>query len=429
MNRAFISLYLLIVFSIIGLGWGIDKVWQHYNYEPEDNPFINSIFALLESDLKTLDDVAVAAKLNSLSKESQVVLRIYELTDFASSDLGERLVEGSVVTLTEMDQQLVSYKRLANTDNVISIEHKLAATTGVVYYQVLLVFFYAAIALVVYFWLWPLSRDLRLLETQTRKLGRDGVPAAVEIGPRSAIYDLAQSFNRMSDRIRELISTHKEMTYAVSHELRTPLARMKFALEMAADIPDRELQTKKLAGIREDISEMENLINELLTYAGFEQGVSKLNLKPGHLSSLVRDVLKANRGLMVDIRHSMVDKLGETQVFCEWYLMERAIHNIVQNAQRYAHSRVRITLDADDKDYIVRIEDDGPGIAEEDRKRVFSSFVRLRQNTNFDKSGFGLGLSIVHRIMEWHNGSAEVMESCWQGACFELRWPQPYKLD
>ena len=113
---------------------------------------------------------------------------------------------------------------------------------------------------------------------------------------------------------------------------------------------------------------------------------------------------------------------------CEWYLVERALHNVITNAQRYAQSKITITLAIDEKDYIVLVEDDGPGIPLEDRSRVFNSFVRLRQNTNFDKSGFGLGLSIVSRIMEWHNGRAHVRESQWGGACFELRWPQPYVL-
>ncbi|TVZ40144.1 two-component system OmpR family sensor kinase [Alteromonadaceae bacterium 2753L.S.0a.02] len=429
MNRAFASLYLLIVFSIVGVGWGVDKLWQFYNSEPEVNDYVKSLFLAVERELKFVAPENLAVKTAELSQELQLNLEIYNADEFAGSGLGQQILLGDVVTVSEDPHTLISYKRIAGIDKIVALNHSPDRRRSDYFYQVLLVFFYLTIALIIYFWVWPLSRDLRVLELQTRKLGKDGVPSAVNIGPRSAIYELAQSFNRMSERIRELISTHKEMTYAVSHELRTPLARMKFALEMAADIEDRNVQVRKLASIREDVSEMESLINELLTYAGFEQGVSKLNLKPGDLGAMVRDVLKNTRSEMVKLKYRLVDKIGERQVFCEWYLLERALHNIVQNAQRYASSQVKVTLDADDTHYVVLIEDDGPGIPAEDRTRIFNSFVRLRMNTNFDKSGFGLGLSIVNRIMEWHNGSASVQESSLGGAKFQLRWPQPFKLE
>lgn len=429
MNRAFASLYLLIVISIVGIGWGVDKLWQSFYSEPEVNSYVRSLFKLLENDLASTKPEDYPVKVASFAETAGLKLDLFRADEFAGSGLGQQILLGDIVTVSEDPETLVSYKRLQGTDQIISINQQIDDQRTTLIYQLLLVFFYLAIALVIYFWVWPLSRDLRLLESQARRLGKDGVPSPVDIGPHSAIYELAQSFNRMSERVRELISTHKEMTYAVSHELRTPLARMKFALEMAADIQDRAVQGRKLASIREDVSEMESLINELLTYAGFEQGVTKLNLKPGDLGALVREVVKNCHTEMVTLKHQLVDRIGDQQVFCEWYLMERALHNIVSNAQRYATTKIRVTLDRDDKDYIVLIDDDGPGIPPDDRTRIFNSFVRLRMNTNFDKSGFGLGLSIVNRIMEWHNGQARVSESEWGGARFELRWPQPFKLD
>ena len=429
MNRAFASLYLLIVFSVVGIGWGVDKLWQAYNSAPELNSYVGSLFRLLENDLNAQPVDLYPQRVQSFSKTAELQMELYRLDELADSGLGQQILLGDIVSLNASPTELVSYKRLAESDYILSIHQVIDDPDAGYFYQVLLVGFYLSIALVIFFWVWPLSRDLRILQKQTLKLGQDGVPSAVNIGPRSTVFELAQSFNRMSERIRELIGTHKEMTYAVSHELRTPLARMKFALEMAADIEDRNIQGRKLASIREDVGEMESLINELLTYAGFEQGVTKLNLKPGDLKALVRDVVKNCSSEMVSLKHELRNRLGDQQVFCEWYLIERALHNVISNAQRYAGSRIRITLDADEKDYMVLVEDDGPGIPPADRSRVFNSFVRLRQNTNFDKSGFGLGLSIVSRIMEWHGGSADVAESEWGGARFVLRWPQTFKLD
>ncbi len=429
MNRAFASLYLLIVVSIVGVGWGIDKLWQTFYSEPEAQSYIGNLFSLLESELEGMPPKQYGAKVNDFSLRAQLKLELLKAEEFADSGLGKKILQGEIVSVNEEPKAQVSYKRLGDSDFIISIHQNDLGKESAFFYQGLLAFFYLSIALVIYFWVWPLSRDLRHLEAQTKRLGIDGVPSKVDIGPHSAIYALAQSYNRMSERIRELISTHKEMTYAVSHELRTPLARMKFALEMAADIEDKDVQSRKLGSIRKDVGEMEGLINELLTYAGFEQGVTKLNLKPGDLGALVKNVVKNCKNEVVSLKHSLVDRIGDEQVFCEWYLIERALHNLVSNAQRYSSSKVRVILDKDDKDYIVVVEDDGPGVPREDRSRIFNSFVRLRQNTNFEKSGFGLGLSIVNRIMQWHNGSASAHESEWGGARFELRWPQPFKLD
>ncbi|WP_018274546.1 ATP-binding protein [Teredinibacter turnerae] len=428
MNRAFASLYLLIVFSIVGLGWGADKLWQVYHSEPEVNRYVESLFLAIELALDNVESAQDELATEKLSAQLQLDLELYDVSEFADTGLGQRILSGDVVTISEDSHTLISYKRIPKLNKIISLNHSPDGSQGNYFYQALLVFFYLSIALIVYFWVWPLSRDLKVLEQQTRTLGKDGVPLPVNIGPRSAIYILAQSFNRMSERIRELVSTHKEMTYAVSHELRTPLARMKFALEMAADIEDRQLQARKLGSVREDVAEMEGLINELLTYAGFEQGVSKLNLQPGDLGALVRELIKNSRSEMVSLKYRVIDRIADQKVHCEWYLMERAIHNILQNAQRYASNQIMVTLEIDQTHYTVAVEDDGPGIPPEDRARVFNSFVRLRMNTNFDKSGFGLGLSIVSRIMEWHNGRASVGESSLGGARFVLHWPQPYSL-
>jgi len=428
MNRAFASLYLLIIFSIIGVGWGVDKLWQSYNSEPEVNSYVNSLVNLLERELEQVVPAAYGQHVRKFANTAQLDVEILRADEISGSSLGQQILLGDLVTVTESSTLIVSYKRLPGSDSVVSIRQEIEVGHEQYFYQILSAVFYFLISLVIFFWVYPLSRDLRILQKNTQKLGSDGVPSAVDIAPHSTVFALAQSLNGMSERIRALISTHKEMTYAVSHELRTPLARMKFALEIAATIEDRKVQARKLTSIRQDVSEMESLINGLLTYAGFEQGVTKLNLKPGDLGALIAEVVAGCRVDDIAIEYDINDELNGQDVMCEWYLVERALHNVITNAQRYAQSKITITLAIDEKDYIVLVEDDGPGIPLEDRSRVFNSFVRLRQNTNFDKSGFGLGLSIVSRIMEWHNGRAHVRESQWGGACFELRWPQPYVL-
>src|SRR5690606_294151 len=143
-----------------------------------------------------------------------------------------------------------------------------------------------------------------------------------------------------------------------------------------------------------------SLINELLAYAGFEQEEHSLDFQPGDLEALIKGLLESGEnpdGLCFEVDN----QLGAEPVYCEWYLMERALHNLIQNARRYARARIKITIARVDGHYRVDVDDDGVGVPEQERERIFNSFVRLRTETNKEKSGFGLGLAIVKRIMKW----------------------------
>ncbi len=424
MNRAFLSLYLIIVISVVAIGWGIDQLWQAYTPQSQVTPYENHFFSLVEDRIAGLDEAGWEPELNRVAQLLNIEVDLYTLDELAQSSLGEKIREGEVVTIFDESGKRISYKLLSDTDRVMSVTQPYPESENDILYEVLLIVFYLGIAVVVYFWVWPLSRDLKVLERQTRNVGRDGVADRVQLGPRSNVSHLAAAFNRMADRIRELISSHKEMTYAVSHELRTPLARMKFALQMANDTNDREKVSKQLNSIKKDVTEMDGLINELLAYAGFEQEDQSLDFQPGDLEALINGLLESGEGAD-NLHFSVENKLGEQAVYCEWYLMERALHNLIQNAKRYTNSQVKITISFFDNHFYVDVEDDGVGVPEEERARIFNSFVRLRTETNKEKSGFGLGLAIVKRIMKWHQGEARADRSGLGGARFTLVWPLP----
>jgi len=227
MNRTFLSLYLLLVFSVVGVGWGIDKLWQAFNPEStsETNVYVDSLVRVLEENLRLIPADKMQARAEQLLGDTPLKFHLFDVDEFADSQLGNDILQGDVVAVFADSGDQRSYKRIRERSKVICLTLTNEKSVNSYIYESLLVAFYLAIALVIYFWVWPLSKDLRELEMQTRRVGKDGVPAKVNLGKRSTIYELAGSFNKMSERIRELISSHKEMTYAVSHEMRTPLAR------------------------------------------------------------------------------------------------------------------------------------------------------------------------------------------------------------
>ncbi|MFT5084883.1 MAG: two-component system OmpR family sensor kinase [Lentisphaeria bacterium] len=435
MNRAFLSLYFLIVVSVVLVGLGTDRLWQFYSPEPQVGPYESSFLQVLEFELAGLTHDQAVDKCALLSRTLKRQIELFSLEDFAQSTMQHRIASGELVSIFDSEGRKSSYQRVAQSDFIVRVTLPQANQGYRFIYIALLCVFYLVIAVVIYFWIWPLARDLSKLERHTQQVGKEGVSSIAELGQGSAVFPLAAAFNAMSQRVSALISSHKEMTYAVSHELRTPLARMKFALQMAMDTDDSAAIKKQVANVRQDVSDMEKLIHELLTYAGFEQQSQQLVLREGDIGALVEELLKVNgpqRDQASGISVSVDNRLGDCSVECDWILMERCLHNVIQNAFKFAVSKIHLQLSVEPSllankglNYTVAVEDDGPGVVPADRERVFDAFVRLRNETQEKKSGFGLGLSIVRRIMRWHCGEALVNSSALGGARFVLSWPCP----
>lgn len=430
MNRAFLSLYFVVVVSVLLVGWGADRLWQVYSPEPSVGPFELAFFEVLQAELNGRSAAQARMVAAQLSQLSSLNITLFSLEELASTSISERISQGDIVIVHDADGNSSSYKRMANGNTVARITVAPQAEEKAGIYFAILTAFYVTIALMIYVWIWPLARDLKKLQQQTQKVGVGGAVEIVDLAPSSTLYQLASAFNRMTRRIHELLSSHKEMTYAVSHELRTPLARMKFALAMAEESMEKprvdpEAIKKQIASVVEDVAEMDKLINELLAYASFEQQESSLVFKQGDLPALVQSVVASHCSMrtspVIDVHIS--SQLSSGKVSCEWYLFERCIHNLVQNAFKYAVSRINILLVQEGDQCVITIEDDGPGVRLEDAEKIFQAFVRLRHGRSDNKSGFGLGLAIVHRIMKWHCGSIEVHRSELGGAKFVLRWP------
>lgn len=423
MNRAFLSLYAFIVASVILLGWGLNSLWDSISPDAKTRPEIYTLFDLLEKNLKSGRHQDLEKWLQSQAADLQVI----PLDELAATGAFSQLKAGEILTVQENGS--TSYYKVFLTRNQLLILSypKNSESTGI--YKLLLIIFYLGIALAIFLWVWPLSRDAKRLERQTLWVGKDGVPETLQIAPTSTLYPLARAFNQMVERLRELIASHREMTNAVSHELRTPLARMKFALAMLeSQIADSKAQ-QHLQGITQDIHEMESLISSLLVYAGFEQHTQSLQKREGQMQDLLetlreRFVRAGKNHLQIEI----VDLSQGATCLCEWKLMETAVQNLVNNAVRYAQSRIHIEYGKQGNEWYLAVEDDGPGIPVAERERIFDSFVRLYHATTereSQSSGFGLGLAIVKRIMQWHKGQVKALDShVLTGARIELRWPE-----
>ncbi|WP_027330512.1 ATP-binding protein [Marinimicrobium agarilyticum] len=429
MKRAFLSLYLLIVLALVGFGWALDQLWNTYQSDQESHPpgaTLTEVLHLASADRPLSDTQALV---HQIARQGLADVRLVPLEDISGDPIKERLRADEALSFEDADGNLYHYRKLERAPYVIVLGEVTPEATRR-FESFLSVVFYGALAAVVFFWLWPLTRDLGRLEEHAQALGRNPEAPLVTLSGHSAANRLGQAFNQMALRIRELLRSQKEMTHAVSHELRTPLARMKFALEIAEASGDPDNLQRKLQSVRADVAEMDQLVNQLLHYARFEQQPD-LFLTPGDMPALVHDLWQRLSGHLTQPPQLYLHPEGLTQpVVCDWSLMERALQNLIQNALRYAHRRIDITLEAHDGDFRVTVDDDGPGIPAEERQRIFESFVRLREAPEHHTAGFGLGLAIVQRVMNWHQGEVLVDAAQSGGARFVLHWSaQPADVD
>jgi signal transduction histidine kinase len=278
-------------------------------------------------------------------------------------------------------------------------------------------------------WLWPMTRDLSTLERSTVRFGDRNWSFDAVIANRSPVYPLAEAFRRMAARIDGLIGSHKDMSNALSHEIKTPLARMLFEIELARVAADPAALQRHLDHLNTDITELNAFVTATLEYAVLERAEIALNIATHDFTTIVPAVTESvKRGARADLEISC--EVGEAKaVVCDVHLIETVLRNLLYNAIRHANRKIRVSFAVvEQQRYLLCVDDDGPGIPEADRERVFGSFVQLGRPAG-QKTGFGLGLAIVQRIVEWHGGTAHVEQSPLGGARFVVDWRAPQRVN
>ena len=281
------------------------------------------------------------------------------------------------------------------------------------------------VAIAVWFWVRPLWRDLEALRQTARSLGEGHFETRSPPARSSTFELLTDTLNGMAERIQRLIATQKELSSAISHELRTPIARMRFALEIHAESAEREDRERLWHMLEDDLDELDNLIDSSLNYARFEREPPELNLSLVELAPWLEEKIDSLRILnrTLDISVDCQALPPGQQVELDQKSMPYAVTNLLRNALKYAKSRILISSEVRNGMALIHVDDDGIGIAPEDRQRVFTAFTRLDRSRDRATGGSGLGLAIVRLVLEQHEGTVTVNVSPLGGARFTLRWP------
>ena len=292
------------------------------------------------------------------------------------------------------------------------------------------------LALSLWWLLAGLEARLHPLEKASRLIAAGNLDARVEVETPDFIGQLGRVFNRMAEQVQRLLRTQQEMIHAVSHELRTPVARIRFGLQMIEDLAEDHTEDsafyqrvmKQIRGVDKDIDELDQLIDEILTYARLGQDKLKLDFQTHDVRALVDEVMQAFQRTHSKMQLHLVclnEHQCSTEADVEARYFQRALQNLIGNGLRYAQQQLTVVIQIEADTLRIDVEDDGPGIPEQDWARVFMPFSRLDDSRTRSSGGYGLGLSIVQRIIYWHRGSALVDRSPQLGgARFSLIFPK-----
>jgi two-component system OmpR family sensor kinase len=424
MARHFLGLYVLIVATLAAVSWGQDRLLLAYgNHESSEDRSIALAAFSLRNQLRQVPEEQWKRVIADTAAKSGVDMEIFARADIAGrKDMLDDLQRGRIAymqagdgeswALTGLDDEYVLALKAVEPD----------AHRGLLEWALTLLF-YAAIALVIMIWIWPLRRDLRALENEAAHFGNKNWRFDADIKPRSPIYPLAETFRKMAARIDGLIASHKDMSNAVSHEIKTPLARMQFEIELAQHAQSAPEMKKSLANIKADIAAINDLVTATLDYAILERADMSLNMGTHDFTTLIPAITEyVKHDVRSDIQMSADVGADADRVNCDVHLLEVVLKNLLYNASRYAKREIRVSFSLQDGRNQLIVDDDGPGIPQRDRERAFESFVQL-DHTRGKKTGFGLGLAIVKRAIEWHGGEVVISQSPLGGARFCATWP------
>jgi signal transduction histidine kinase len=230
---------------------------------------------------------------------------------------------------------------------------------------------------------------------------------------------LARTMNEMLARLEASSVRQRQFVADVSHELRNPIAALKAQLEVAAEHPGGA-GPSMLAGSVAEVDRMGLLVEDLLTLARFDEGMQQLRLSEVDLDELVlAEAGRFERDGRIEIS---LRGVGAARVLGDEAKLARVVRNLSDNALRYARARVSFSVSEQGGWCELGVADDGPGIPEDDRERVFERFVRLDTARSHEGGGAGLGLAIVREIVAAHGGEVRV-DDARPGARFVVRLP------
>ncbi|HMQ68637.1 MAG TPA: HAMP domain-containing sensor histidine kinase [Ignavibacteria bacterium] len=278
-----------------------------------------------------------------------------------------------------------------------------------VIFPVIIIF--SVLAFLLYISLRWIFGPIKKLSEGVKKISSGDLDSRIEVKGNDELENLATSINEMSVNISGMLKAKETLLIDVSHELRSPLTRIKLANEFV-----EEEKIKK--NIREDVIEMESMISGMLETYRAENTGQKPDLKKTDIVPLLKNVISKFSYDKIDFQ----SKFEKRELLIDPDKIETAFRNILDNAVKYSENKsIEIFISGNESDEtVVTVKDHGRGIGQEEISKIFEPFYRVDKSRDKKITGYGLGLSIVKKILDMHKAKTEITSKPGEGTEFRI---------
>ncbi|HUW40330.1 MAG TPA: ATP-binding protein [Rectinemataceae bacterium] len=274
-----------------------------------------------------------------------------------------------------------------------------------------------------------LTRPLASLNAAVRKVASGDLSVRVAPAGRDELSELSASFNAMTDELVALEEAKKRIIADSAHELRTPVTLIRGTIEAMID-GVYPLDATTLASVHEEVLRLSRLIDTLRELEIIESGRLELSLESVDALELARKAASRFAGAVGDKKIELTTEcLGAEPFFvlADTLRLGEVFYNLLTNAIKHSPEggtvRIRVSRRNADGAVLVAVDDQGPGVPEWERTRIFERFYRSDPSRASDRGGRGLGLAIASEIVKAHGGGIAVADSDLGGASFVLSLP------
>ncbi len=268
-----------------------------------------------------------------------------------------------------------------------------------------------------------LVQPLDALASAARQFGAGYTTARAKLVRDDELGDVGRAFDDMADRTSALISSQRQLMADVSHELRTPLARIRVALELAAEDPSAAKDV--LSDVGCDLDEIDQLIEDILTTARLDAETTSVKREPISVGELADRAAKRFHAKHPGrtLEQSVDD--GERALECDPVLLRRALDNLLDNAAKYsdAAAPVKLAVQPNGTKVSFEIVDKGIGMSKDELERAGTPFWRADGSRARKTGGVGLGLALARRIARAHGGDVSLDSAPGRGTTVRLSIP------
>lgn len=342
------------------------------------------------------------------SEEGSATIQAININDLAIPiHLKKQLEKGQTIALRHNEASIYYYR--INAAGIlfeigpVNIEKSQQGTL-----TLLVVAFYLGLILVVLTLIWPVFRDLHLLQYQAISFGKKPQVLPVKLKSTSKIAPLANTMHKMSKQVIQFINMHQSLSQTISHEVRTPIARMRFAI----NLENKQRESPYLTLIESDLNEIELIATSYLTFSRIDYLQDK-QFSSFASEPFIKDIIN---GFTLCTTQCIISYQCQSEnLFGDKQALKIVFQNLIANALRYAKKEIRLTLYSNEQSHQLIVEDDGPGLAK--------NFEPLNKFEQKNSNGYGLGLYIVNQIALWHESKLDAGRSAsLGGAKFSMHW-------